>query len=141
MDLSKSATVQLYAVDVTAPIVPDGPIGPDRRDRPGAKCPLRFTGTAGQHMSAFVSVPGQNARLTVAGVQGQQVTVRLTGNTFGNTWVRLLRPNGSTQKEVFTAWASFTLATQTLESTGPYTVLVDPSLGNTGSIAVQVTSP
>jgi hypothetical protein len=37
--------------------------------------------------------------------------------------------------------SSFNLSTQTLPSTGTYTILIDPDTTNTGSITVNVTTP
>jgi hypothetical protein len=84
---------------------------------------------------------GQNARLTVAGTAGQVVTVRLTSNTAGWVAVTLWKPDG-TVLTTSTTWVSaFNLATQTLPTTGTYTVTVNPTGINTGSITVAVTSP
>jgi hypothetical protein len=69
------------------------------------------------------------------------VTVWLTGNTTGGTWVTLRRPDNIDQTWRFSASASFNLDTQTLPSSGTYKVEIDPSATNTGSISVQVTSP
>jgi hypothetical protein len=42
-----------------------------------------------------------------------------------------------------TLWSSdsFNLATQTLPTTGTYTITIDPSQTNTGTMNVQVTNP
>jgi uncharacterized protein YhfF len=93
-------------------------------------------------VSVSLTGVGQNARPTFAGTQGQPVTVQLTGNTIGGiTYVHLLRPNGTTQATGGSAASSFTLSTQTLQTTGTYTVVVDPTTTNVGGISVQVTSP
>ncbi|MGC4096706.1 MAG: hypothetical protein QM706_06285 [Nitrospira sp.] len=42
-----------------------------------------------------ISRAGQNARYTFSGTSGQQVTVRITSNTLGNTIVNLYTPSGS----------------------------------------------
>jgi hypothetical protein len=91
-----------------------------------------------------VTVPlgvGQNGRLTFDANAGQQVTVRLTGNTCGWITVRLLRTDGSQLTSVRTFVSSFDLSTQTLPADGTYTIVLDPGDGNTGSITVAVTSP
>jgi hypothetical protein len=95
------------------------------------------------HPSRFsLGVPGQNALLTFAGTQGQQVTVRLTGNTIGTVYVYLRRPDGSTLTSGATLWSSsFNLSTATLATTGTYSVFIDPPSTNVGNISVQVTSP
>jgi riboflavin synthase alpha subunit len=84
---------------------------------------------------------GQRARLTFSVTASQQATVRLTGNSMGLVTVSLLRPD-STQLTASTSSASsFNLTTQTLATPGIYTILVDPSGLNTGSMDVSVTSP
>ena len=83
----------------------------------------------------------QVGRFTFAGTAGQQVTVRLAANTMGYTTVKLLRPDQSTLTSNSSSGSSFNLTTQTLSSSGDYTVLIDPSGSNTGSISVRVTNP
>jgi uncharacterized protein YhfF len=83
----------------------------------------------------------QVTQLTFAGTQGQQVTVRLTGNNMGYTTVTLKKPDLTTLTSTATSGTNFNLATQTLPATGTYTVVTDPSGTATGSINVRVTSP
>ena len=85
--------------------------------------------------------PGQNGQLTMAGTAGRQATVRLTGNTIWSVTVKLLKPDGSTLVQGSGSTASFNLATQTLPTTGTYTVVLDPYAASTGNITVTVTSP
>lgn len=103
------------------------------------------TGTTmvgGSAVTVAIATPGQNGQLTFSGTAGQQVTVRMTGNTIGGqTTVKLLRPDGTTLTTMISQASSFNLATQTLATTGTYTIIVDPSGANTGSINVSVTSP
>jgi hypothetical protein len=99
---------------------------------------LTVNGTA---TPVIITRLGQNARLTFGGTANQQVTVRGTSNTIGGTTVKLLRSNNSLLKSATSSSASFTLAAQTLPTTDMYTVLIDPSAVNTGSINVSVTSP
>ena len=84
---------------------------------------------------------GQNASLSVSGTAGQQVTVRVTGNAIGSVTVRLLRPDGTELTSAGSSSSSFNLATQTLPTTGTYRIIVDPSVGNTGSLNISVTNP
>jgi hypothetical protein len=84
---------------------------------------------------------GQVARYTFTGTAGQQVTVRITGNTMLTTTVSLLRADQSPQTSTTSAAGSFNLATQTLAADGMYTVLIDPNSANTGNFSVRVTSP
>lgn len=95
----------------------------------------------GSAVPVSLTVPGHVVALTVAGTAGQQVTVRMTGNTIGTTAVRLLRPDGSQQATVSSSATNFNMSTQTLATTGTYTVVVDPTGSRTGTINVAVTSP
>jgi hypothetical protein len=69
------------------------------------------------------------------------VTVRITSNTIGLVTVALKKPDGSQLTASTSSAASFNLTQQTLPTTGPYTVTVNPDAFNTGSLAVSVTSP
>jgi len=95
----------------------------------------------GATVPVTLDTPGERALLTFSGTASQQVTVRLTGNTIGHTTVKVLKPDGTQ----LTTWSSsatnFNVPQQTLPTTGTYTVIVDPSNMNTGSITVAVTSP
>ncbi len=95
----------------------------------------------GSTVPVTLDTPGERALLTFSGTASQQVTVRLTGNTMGHTTVNLLKPDGTQ----LTTWSSsqpaFNLPQATLPTTGTYTVLVDPSNMNIGSITVAVTNP
>lgn len=86
---------------------------------------------------------GQNANITFAGTAGQQVTVRLTGNTFNSAapTVALLRQNGSILTSGGSTQTSFNLTTQTLPATETYTIKINPQFRTTGNITVQVTTP
>ncbi len=95
----------------------------------------------GPSVSVTITTPGQNARLTFSGTASQQVTVRLTSNTIGTVTVKLFKPDTTALTSTTSNAANFNLATQTLPTTGTYTVVVDPSGTNTGSLTVSVTSP
>jgi hypothetical protein len=88
-----------------------------------------------------LGTPGQNAQLTFAGSSGQAVTVRVAGNSMGLVTIKLLRPDGSQLTSATSLAGTFNLAQQTLSTTGTYTVVVDPSAANTGSLNLQVTNP
>lgn len=105
--------------------------------------PADTTGTVtigGSAATVTLSTPGQNGARTFSGTASQQVTVRMTSNTFGWVTVRLLKPDGSTLTSSL-GFGSFNLATQTLPTSGTYTIVVDPSAAATGAINVSVTSP
>jgi YD repeat-containing protein len=88
-----------------------------------------------------LSRAGQNARSTFNSTAGQQVTVRMTSNTLGNTTVNLSTPSGSLQTGNTSSAANFNLTPVTLATTGTYTVTVNPTGLTTGSLNLQVTSP
>jgi YD repeat-containing protein len=106
--------------------------------------PADTTGTVtigGSAVNVSISTPGQNGSLTFSGTSGQQATVHITSNTMGLVRVSLLRPDGTQMTSVFTSSASFNLATQSLTTTGTYTIKIDPDSFNTGSMNVSVTNP
>jgi len=86
--------------------------------------------------------PGQNGSRTFSGTSGQQVTIRITGSSIpGFPLVKLLKPDGTLLTSGSSFWASFNLPQQTLPVTGTYTVVVDPSAHNSGSMNVAATNP
>lgn len=92
--------------------------------------------------------PGQNASYTFAGVASQQITVRITGSDIhqptggGSTvTVKLVRANGTVLTSSTSSFASFNLAMQTLPATETYTVVIDPTGPNVGTLTVSVTNP
>ena len=95
----------------------------------------------GAALPVSVTAPGQNAVIAFDSSQSQAVRVRLTGNTFGLTTVYLKRPDGSQMTFATSSLANFDLSSQTLNTTGTYTILVDPIGSATGTINVAVTSP
>ncbi|HEU4835218.1 MAG TPA: hypothetical protein VFS90_12405, partial [Pyrinomonadaceae bacterium] len=78
---------------------------------------------------------------TFTGTSGQQATVRVTSNTMGTVRVTLFKPDGTQMTTTFTSAASFNLATQSLTTTGTYTIKIDPDSSNTGSMSRSVTNP
>jgi YD repeat-containing protein len=106
--------------------------------------PADTTGTisiGGSAVDVPLSTPGQNGTLTFSGTSGQQVTVRMTGNTFGSLTVKVLKPDGTQLTATTSSAASFNLSTQTLPTTGTYTVVIDPASWNTGTVSITVTNP
>jgi hypothetical protein len=105
--------------------------------------PADTTGTVtigGSAVAVTLGTPGQNGALTFSGTASQQVTVRMTSNTYGWVTVRLKKPDGSVLTSLL-GFGSFNLSQQTLPTTGTYTIEVDPSAAATGTINVAVTSP
>jgi hypothetical protein len=106
--------------------------------------PADTTGTVsigGSAVGVSLGSPGQNGTLTFSGTNGQDVTVHLTSNTMGTPVIRLLKPDGSQLTWGFSGSSSFDLPTQTLPTTGTYTIVIDPDGAATGSINVSVSTP
>jgi hypothetical protein len=95
----------------------------------------------GSSVTVSIPRPGQTARLTFSGTVNQQVTVRVTGNTMGVVNVALLRQSGTTVTSSISFGSSFNLAQVTLPATETYTILINPSGVNTGSMNVSITNP
>jgi hypothetical protein len=88
-----------------------------------------------------ISRAGQNARYTLAGPGNQQVTVKVTGNTFSGLTVSLYTRSGILQTEMTKSEASFALPPVTLLTPDLYTITVSPMAPATGKLSLQVTSP
>src|SRR5918995_454423 len=116
---SGSATLAHYDVppDVLASIVPGG-------------------------SPVFVStdVPGQNAKVLFDGVAGQRVSLEATDVVMSccTTAVSILRPDGKTLASATVGANGGFLDTQTLPSSGTYTILVDPLRAATGSLVLTL---
>ena len=95
----------------------------------------------GSALPVSPSVPGQKATVTFAGTGTQQVTVHVTGNSIGQVTVTLRRPDGSTLTSSTSSAGSFNLTTQTLPTSGTYSVFINPSQAATGSLNVSVSTP
>src|SRR6266511_3657872 len=106
------ATLTLYNVppDVSAEITPGGP-------------PVSVT---------VGPVPGQNARLTFAGVAGRRVSLRASGVTIGSSPccslnLSILKPDGSSlATPTLMGTNGGFIDTRTLPVSGNYTIVVDP---------------
>jgi len=95
----------------------------------------------GAVVNMTTTVPGQNGRLTFTGAANQKITVNLASNTMGTVAVSLLKADGTVLTSATSGNASFSLARTTLPAAGTYTIKIDPSGPNTGSINVNATSP
>jgi hypothetical protein len=98
-------------------------------------------GEAGDVLSPATSTPGQNARLSFAGTLGQRVSLKISGVTLssGGTFetISILKPDGSTLAGSGVVLNSGWIDTQTLPTTGTYTVLVDPDKGTTSTTTIR----
>lgn len=89
-----------------------------------------------------LSRPGRNARSTFAGTAAQQITGQITNNTIPpTTSATELNPDGSTLAFVWVSGATVTFPTQTLATTGTYSLVINPLGSNSGSLNLQITSP
>jgi YD repeat-containing protein len=105
--------------------------------------PSDTTGTTlinGTATTISTTTPGQNALVTFSGQASQAVTIRITNNNMGEVTVRLLKPDGTSLTSTTSSNNSFNLPS-TLTVAGTYTVSIDPTGSNFGSISVNVTSP
>jgi YD repeat-containing protein len=106
--------------------------------------PADVTGSVtvgGSALNVANTTPGQNADITFEGTASQQVTVSVANSTMSCIAVTLKQPNGSTLTTKSSCGTSFSLTTQTLPTTGTYTIKIDPSGANTGNLNVNVTNP
>jgi YD repeat-containing protein len=117
-----SATLTLYDVpaDVTTSILPDA-------------TPVTVTTTG----------PGQNAKLTFSGVANQRVSLKITGVSMTggtNNWVNvsLRKPDNTSLTSTTVDSSGGFFDTQTLPTTGTYTVFVDPTNTSTGSATLTL---
>jgi large repetitive protein len=119
-----SADVTLYSiVDVTGPIVANGAAVPVSITAPGQQARLTFSGTAGQVVSAFTS------------------NSTIPGNCFSFPFVfSIVKPDGSTLVQSASCNGNVALTQRTLPTSGTYTIVVDPTGANTGSVTVTLTS-
>jgi hypothetical protein len=85
--------------------------------------------------------PGQNARWTFSGSSGQHISAYVTESNVSPCTVALslVRPNGTTLgNPVSSCNASVFLETQTLDQSGTWTALVDPQGTGTGTATLRV---
>jgi len=96
----------------------------------------------GAAVNVSLNTPGQNGLLTFQGSGGQLITIHGTANTVGGTVaLRVLRPDGSTHYSGTWSGTSFDQTISNLSVNGTYTLIVDPSGANTGSVNISLTSP
>jgi hypothetical protein len=102
------------------------------------------TGTAdlsGKPAYVAFGNPGENARWTFSGTSGQHISAYVTQSTLSpcDFSLSLVRPDGSTLgTPVDSCSAEAFVDTQVLDQTGTWTALVDPKGPGTGSATLQV---
>jgi YD repeat-containing protein len=102
--------------------------------------PADLTGTIPEDGTSYgveLLTPGRNARLTFSGALNQRISLKVGAGPAGN--VSIFNPDRSLLASVPIGGIFPTfIDTQTLASTGTYTVLVDYTLKNTGSVTLNL---
>jgi len=89
-----------------------------------------------------LTVPGQRARYTFNGTEGQWVNLGLTGVSIPMTAVSILKPDGSKWEATTVGPSGGSLDPLTaLPVTGTYTIAVEPVSNYTGSMTLALSSP
>jgi hypothetical protein len=89
-----------------------------------------------------LTVPGQRARYTFNGTEGQWVNLGLTGVSIPMTAVSILRPDGTKWEATTVGPSGGSLDPLTaLPVTGTYTIAVEPVSNYTGSMTLALSSP
>ena len=89
-----------------------------------------------------LTVPGQRARYTFNGTEGQWVNVGLTKVSIPMTTVAILKPDGSKWESTTVGPSGGSLDPLTaLPATGTYTIAVEPVSNYTGSMTIDLSSP
>jgi len=113
-----SATLTLYNdIDVTGTITPSA---------------------TGGSASVTITTPGQNAELTFSDTSGQKITLTTSTLTTGSTTISILNPDGSTFYTANVGASGLVFNGLTLTQTGTYTLVINPSGSNTGSVTPVV---
>jgi hypothetical protein len=81
--------------------------------------------------------PGERARLTFSGTAGQRLDLGLSSSTISSATASILNPDGTTLGSVGFSQASTALDVA-LQSTGTYTVLIDPNSTATGNVTLTL---
>src|SRR5215213_7729795 len=92
----------------------------------------------GSPVTVTTTLAGQNAKVTFSGTEGQRVSLDISGVTIPGTYVYLLNPDGAQLSYVYSGTGGAFMDTQTLPTTGTYTIFVDPSNTYTGSATLRL---
>ncbi len=101
---------------------------------------LEFTGRIGIGQAETVTITKVNriAILLFDGTAGQRVSLGLSNNTMGCVTVTLYNVHGTSLASKFTCSGNDFLDTLSLQVTGTYSLVVDPSGANTGSLTLTL---
>src|SRR4029079_1893372 len=91
----------------------------------------------GSNVNVTTNTPGQNGRLTFSGSTNDRISLKVSSGPSGS--VSILKPDGTAlgSTSINVALTSF-IDTQTLPSSGTYTVLVDYSSTQTGTVTLTM---
>jgi Domain of unknown function (DUF6531)/IPT/TIG domain len=95
----------------------------------------------GETKTVTTTVPGQYARLTFSGTEGERISLVLSEANYGNGYLSIVSPAGETvAREYFYEKATRFVQPVKLPATGTYTILVEPHEPETGSLKVAAYS-
>jgi subtilisin family serine protease len=104
----------------------------------GTVSPTYSIAPGGAPLTVTTTVPGQNARLTFNANAGQRISLALSSGTMSQQKLSLLAPDGTALVSPTTIGNSGFIDVKTLNTTGSYTILVDPTGTNTGSLTLTL---
>jgi YD repeat-containing protein len=88
-----------------------------------------------------VATPGQSVSQIFSGTAGQHLTVYVTNNAIGAAIVQVLDGGGNVITSAYNSGVNFALPSVTLATTGVYTISIQPQSSSTGSVTVSLTTP
>ncbi len=96
----------------------------------------------GEAKTVTTTVPGQYARITFAGKEGEKVSLVLSEATYGYGYVSILNPEGSevVGRQYFGEKQTVFVKPVKLPTTGTYTILIEPHEPYTGSVKLAAYS-
>ena len=139
MEPQTLATTDSYAIRVDPNGTATGTLTLNLYDVPAD--PTGTVTIGGSAVGVSLQTPGQNGTLTFSGTANQQVTVRMDRQQNGADHVRLRKPGGTQLASVTRNRRDLQPARETLPTTGTYTIEINPSGPNSGSVNMSVTIP
>jgi YD repeat-containing protein len=103
--------------------------------------PADVSGTitpGGSAVTVTTTVPGQKAQLTFSGTASQKISLLANQVSMNGTYLTIQNPDGSNLVRTWLNNGGAFIDTQTLSTTGTYTILVDPENTNTGSMTLTL---
>jgi YD repeat-containing protein len=103
--------------------------------------PADITGSisaGGSSVTVTITAPGQNAVLTFSGTAAQRVSLRMTSVTISTSSVQIRKPDGIALAALSVGTSGDFIDTQTLPTTGSYTILINPVGTYTGSMTLTL---